>query len=740
MKTKSLVLILSLLASTSLFSQIPSYVSTNGLVGYWPFNGNANDASGNGNNGTVNGATVTTDRNGNANGAYSFDGVDDEFSIGNSNSFDNLSQMTISIWVNFASLPNYQSALGGHNLFSKMEPVGANATGSFSIYTEYDYDALRFDTRIGGGNQINLRFEPFSTFLTTNTWNHIVAIYDGSKNKIYWNGQLVAVSSNSVIGLIDNTTFDIYTSNDYQNIDRWNGKTDEISLWNRALTQQEITALYQSNNCSVPAYVPTNGLVGYWPFCGNANDVSGNGNNGVLNNGVSNSNDRYGNSNSAFLFDGVDDYIQTINAGPNGTGISLSYWYKTSVFINNGANCANIFSYGGSSWGTLFEANFNHWSAQTTGPCFGPSMTAAGTLISRGGIPIPDSTKWHHVVIVLPSGATDLNAVKFYFDGIELLGTCSFANYGAPNLNIGTANPIRIGSGYQLNGVNFQGILDDIGIWNRTLTPLEIQQLYNSTPCTKPAIVTLGTSATTVRCPNDSVSIFVVEPTGPGLFYEWYRNGTALPTATASSITVSDIAKYKVAVRTGPGVDCQRISGIVQTTTATPPVITITAPNGNAYCPGDSVLLTATGATAGYSYQWKRFGVAIPGATSANFNATQTGNYRCEVTNAGGCISLSNIIGVTNGTSCRVMQEQPSDVSVYPNPAKNSFTVSFNDIGNEIPVSIELRNLQGQIIENRMLNGITDVQFNTGKLSPSMYLVRIMLESGDVVEKNVMVE
>ena len=48
---------------------------TDGLVGWWPFNGNANDESGNGNNGTVNGASLTTDRNGSLNSAYSFNGV-----------------------------------------------------------------------------------------------------------------------------------------------------------------------------------------------------------------------------------------------------------------------------------------------------------------------------------------------------------------------------------------------------------------------------------------------------------------------------------------------------------------------------------------------------------------------------------------------------------------------------------------------------------------------------------------
>lgn len=73
---KTLILLFSVLFTTMSFAQVPSYVPTNGLVGYWPFNGNANDESGNGNNGSNNGATLTTDRNGVANQAYSFDGND----------------------------------------------------------------------------------------------------------------------------------------------------------------------------------------------------------------------------------------------------------------------------------------------------------------------------------------------------------------------------------------------------------------------------------------------------------------------------------------------------------------------------------------------------------------------------------------------------------------------------------------------------------------------------------------
>ena len=64
------------MTTASMAQTVPNYVPTNGLVGWWPFNGNANDESGNGNNGTVNGATLTTDRNGMAGQAYNFDGND----------------------------------------------------------------------------------------------------------------------------------------------------------------------------------------------------------------------------------------------------------------------------------------------------------------------------------------------------------------------------------------------------------------------------------------------------------------------------------------------------------------------------------------------------------------------------------------------------------------------------------------------------------------------------------------
>ena len=92
-------LVISLLSAT-LFAQ----VSTSGLVGYWPFNGNANDASGNNLNGIVYGATLTADRFGNPNSAYSFNGSSNYIEIAN-NAVLELTTYTEALWF-FAPVSN----------------------------------------------------------------------------------------------------------------------------------------------------------------------------------------------------------------------------------------------------------------------------------------------------------------------------------------------------------------------------------------------------------------------------------------------------------------------------------------------------------------------------------------------------------------------------------------------------------------------------------------------------------
>ena len=103
---------LGLSMNAKVMAQVPSYVPVNGLVGWWPFNGNANDESGNGNNGTVNGATLTIDRNGNSNNAYSFNGSS-FISMGFSSMLLSLSNFSYTCWV-YPESSNYDKVVIGN--------------------------------------------------------------------------------------------------------------------------------------------------------------------------------------------------------------------------------------------------------------------------------------------------------------------------------------------------------------------------------------------------------------------------------------------------------------------------------------------------------------------------------------------------------------------------------------------------------------------------------------------------
>ena len=106
MKKLLLLGALTIVVTNALFSQnLPSYVPTNGLVGYWPFNGNANDESGNGNHGIVDGAILTTDRNNSINKAYSFDGNNSFIHVKNSDNLNFIDKFSFSLWMNINKLP-----------------------------------------------------------------------------------------------------------------------------------------------------------------------------------------------------------------------------------------------------------------------------------------------------------------------------------------------------------------------------------------------------------------------------------------------------------------------------------------------------------------------------------------------------------------------------------------------------------------------------------------------------------
>jgi hypothetical protein len=224
---------------------VPSYVPTNGLVGWWPFNGNAQDASGNGNHGTVNGATLTSDRLGNQNSSYLFG------SSGSSNISTTISQLNVdysfSIWLRTSH--SFQDEIGiiaARNTASIYTALFMNANTSIG---QYHFNCSNLDHTNGGSGLMN-----------DGNWQHIVCVKSGSVMKIYINSNNVATNTISINTCLQG--FIKFGIDDYRPATRYFvGNLDDIGIWNRALTQQEINLLYQTCQLSLTTQ-PSNQTIG----------------------------------------------------------------------------------------------------------------------------------------------------------------------------------------------------------------------------------------------------------------------------------------------------------------------------------------------------------------------------------------------------------------------------------------------------------------------------------------------
>ena len=467
---KLLLLCIGLIMTTQvIFSQVPSYVPTNGLVGYWPFNGNANDQSGNGNNGTVISGLLSNDRLGNANSSYYLNGQTDYITVPSVSSMLP-NRLTLSVWIKIPS--NY---------------TGNNGIGPIIRARFYGY-VLWFDS--SNGSIINILHHNSSATTTTNTpsnindnqWHQIVGTFDGTNNKLYLDGQLISTDVTTTLSNLyyvsdGPVAFGRDGNNPSTATAMYQGWIDDIGIWNRALSQQEITNMYNgvnySDTCNAVSGSLVNGLVGYWPFCGNANDQSGNGNNGTVY-GATLTTDRFGNTNSAYSFNGLNNYIKCLNAGPIGnSSITASFWLKSSQSTDG-----HIIGYGNNGVsGNDFRVYING-----NGLCNNGSISF-DTYDNAKELSTTFNNVWDfYVVIYDGSIGTNTTVAKIYKNGTLLTSVCYSVNIS--NTNIASLLPITFGRYHgTIQTVYFNGSLDDIGIWNRALTQQEITQLYNQNQC-----------------------------------------------------------------------------------------------------------------------------------------------------------------------------------------------------------------------------------------------------------------
>ncbi len=252
MKKTSILSIMTILISIVSYSQLASL--DDNLIVHYRFDGNTLDSSNNEFNTTSN-ATLTEDRFGNSNSAYSFNGVNEYIDLPNLEEFKPELPITVSFWVNFEDL-NVTKTFVFTNDFTENLNTGIN----LSLTSANPNIAIAYGDG-GSPSSSSRRTKVGTTNLSVNTWYLVVLIYLGPTDmKIYLN----EYNSEELLCIDDGGTYSgsgssLFYSNNPGTIGRndvdtnndpyyFEGKIDEFRMWNRELTIEEIESLCQFEN------------------------------------------------------------------------------------------------------------------------------------------------------------------------------------------------------------------------------------------------------------------------------------------------------------------------------------------------------------------------------------------------------------------------------------------------------------------------------------------------------------
>jgi len=349
---------------------------------------------------------------------------------------------------------------------------------------------------------------------------------------------------------------------------------------------------------SIPAYVSQKDLVGWYPFNGNAKEVSGNGNNGVVYGAIP-AKDRFGKDSSAFSFDGKDDYID-IGLIPL-SSFSISGWYRVFDYPE---------SYTGTSqWAYAFISKLHHYSGfnvfqgieirfqndkgGSSGVNFNQgsmsSQIGTGSTWSGNGFKVNPTGSWRFFAYTY--NAKTKRAVM-YNNLDSTVFTTTYVDLNR-NMYIG-ARPVYVNAATK--GFLMKGDLDDIGIWNRPLTNCEVSNLYFGNKFT-----VIISAIDSVNCYQGSDGSIITSISGGSIGYKYQWNDGAKQT-TSKAINLKK-GVYKLIAK-----DIYGCSDSISGTVNEPAKVTlaITAIDSvNCYQGAvGSITTSISGGSNGYKYQW----------------------------------------------------------------------------------------------------------------------------------------
>ncbi|MFH2050265.1 MAG: LamG-like jellyroll fold domain-containing protein [bacterium] len=435
--------------STSEIQGLANMGLNQGLVAYYPFNGNANDESGNGHDGAINGAILTTDRNANANSAFQFDGIDDYIIIDDSPELNITRTLTIiaMVQLNDASQP-YARIVSRENAFEGNRQYNLTLDQTGELVRSILDPVGSINTELIGSNINDGNWHQLA--ITYDSNNSFCLFVDGVLEKeLNATSPLGSQNSNVVIGGFAGNPTELSFS----------GKIDEVRIYNRVLSASEIQKL--------AGPILNNGLIAYYPFNGNANDESGNGHDGIVN-GAELSSDRFGNEEASYFFSGNDYIVISDSDTLNFNNTTISAWIKLTEDVGNTqwriVNRQEINN--AAAWGLeIFGLGYSNSTGNTPTCHFGDSNIWHNTLATSH----IDVGKWYHLV-----ATNDGLNQKIYIDG-----TISASEPSLGDVLYNINSPIVIGRTAQLNTFYFQGYIDEVRIYNRALSASEVQKLFD---------------------------------------------------------------------------------------------------------------------------------------------------------------------------------------------------------------------------------------------------------------------
>lgn len=420
--------------------------------------------------------------------------TDKGFVLGTGNASLDLTQGTIEAWIKTSG-----AGTEYRGIVVKNNGYGIFLDDNELIAIDWTYSGTSSEIRSG-------------VSMDDGIWHHVALVFndgvtDGSR--LYVDGQPVktftynVTNSEEAIVVGQGTDLTSGTGNHF-----FNGDIDQVRVWNTIRTDVEIQDNYQKylsgnesglvmlwqfeesegttvydisgngNNGTLDNLSDMNRVAGslsgplsHWTFDGNADDVVGI-NHGVVN-GATLVPDRSGNADAAYVFDGVDDFIQLMFPGPVGVNPrTICFWAKTNV-VPDATYSNAVLSYGSNissfSYGDRLEIDLNSRAT-------GLELTVGGAVINKGF----DNTDgdWHFYAIVFDGGkGKTIDDFRFYADG-QLLTDEAWRKSAGNTINTSTSNALNFGRLYS-GSRYFSGGIDDVSIFGYGMDEVAINNIFS---------------------------------------------------------------------------------------------------------------------------------------------------------------------------------------------------------------------------------------------------------------------